>query len=206
VAVAFLAAPKTASRFLCDDCGIVNDLLVEKAFLCAVCFRKMRWITRQHVCAGEPCYQLYSDHLCRIQQAGGAVEVPNTLVCTKVVAPAATEPALGLVSTDLRPPGIESDEQPGICVDSGSTERYARSTHTPMLLQPKRSVVASDYPAFVSLPSPSPLQLTQPAGTRQQIADLFDVTYMLMSEVKSLKDGIVELQNQLLLLTLAPDP
>jgi hypothetical protein len=60
-----------------------------------------------------------------------------------------------------------------------------------MLLQPKRSVVASDYPAFVSLPSPSPLQLSQPAGTRQQIADLFDVTYMLMSEVKSLKDGIV---------------
>ena len=134
------------------------------------------------------------------------MEVPNTPVCTKVAESAAIEPASGLGSSDLRPPGIEFGQQHCDCVDSGSTPLYGRYTDTPMLLQPRRSVVATDYAAFVSLPSPPPLQLTQPAGTRQQIADLFDLTYMLVSEVTSLKQGIVELQNQLLLLTLAPDP
>jgi len=202
----FAAAPKTAVQFLCDDCGIVTDFLVENVFLCAVCFRKMRWITRQSVCAGKLCYQLYSDHLCRIQRAGGAVEVPNTPVCTKVAESAATQPASGLGSSDLRPPGIEFGQQHCDCVDSGSTPLYGRYTDTPMLLQPRRSVVATDYAAFVSLPSPSPLPWTQSAGTRQQIADLFALTDTLVSEVSKLKAGIHVLQDQLRLLTYASHP
>jgi hypothetical protein len=75
-----------------------------------------------------------------------------------------------------------------------------------MLLQPRRSVVATDYAAFVSLPSPSPLQLTQPAGTRQQMADLVALTYTLVSEVTSLKQGIGDLQDQVRLLTNASEP
>ena len=132
--------------------------------------------------------------------------VPNTIVRTVVAESAATGPVSGLESPDFRPPGFESGQRDCAVVDAGTSPLYGRCTITPMLLQPRRTVVATDYAAFVSLPSPPPLQLTQPAGTRQQIADLFALTYTLVSEVTSLKKGIGDLQNQLRLLTHASDP
>ena len=209
----FIVAPKTAFQFLCDDCGIVTDFLVDTIFLCAVCFRKMRWISQQSVCAGKLCYNIYSDHLCRIQQAGGTVAVPNTIVRTVVAESAATDPVSGLESPDFRPPGFESGQRDCAVVDAGPPPLYGRCTDTPMLLQPRRTVVATDYAAFVSLPSPPPLQLTQPAGIRQQMAEIVALIYTLVSEVASLKQGIQgvatrigDLQGQVRLLTNASEP
>ena len=101
------------------------------------------------------------------------------------------------------PPGIDCSQQHSVYLPSEAPHISRRYIDAPILLQPMQSVVSTDYAAFVSLPSPSPLPWTQSAGTRQQIADLFAVIDTLVSEVSTLKAGILVLQEQLRLLTFA---
>ena len=200
----FTETPKTVTRSLCDDCGLVTDFLAGHVFLCAVCFRKMRMISRNSVCSGQRCYESYCRHLSLMQAAGGALQLQHPKPYTEVVkSPSALS---GAMSSATCPPGIGCSQQQSVYLPSEAPHISCRYNDASILLQPMQSVVKTDYAAFVSLPSPSPLPWTQSAGTRQQIADLLTVIEALVSEVSTLKAGILGLQEQLRLLTFPSPP
>ena len=200
----FTATAKTVTRFLCDDCGLVTDFLAGNVFLCAVCFRKMRMISGNSVCSGTRCYQSYCEHLSLIQAAGGDVELSRPKSITEV---AESPPSLSCSrSSAALSAGIDCFQQHSVCLPSEAPHISRRYVDAPIVLPRMNSVLSTDYAAFVSLPSPSPLPWTQSAGTRQQIGDLFAVIKDLVSEVSTLKAGVLGLQEQLRLLTFASRP
>jgi hypothetical protein len=59
----YVTARKTNRQYLCQKCLLVNDFLVRKNELCAVCFRKERLAIGDRFCIGTPCFDKYHQHL-----------------------------------------------------------------------------------------------------------------------------------------------
>jgi hypothetical protein len=181
----------------------VIDFLAGNVFLCVVCFRKMRMISGNSVCSGLRCYQSYCEHLSLIP-AGGDVGLSRPTSITEV---AESPPSLSCPrSSAALSAGIDCFQQHSVCLPFEALDISRRYVDAPIVLPRMNSVMSTDYASFVSLPSPSPLPWTQSAGTRQQIGDLFAVIKDLVSEVSTLKAGVLGLQEQLRLLTFASRP
>ena len=59
----YVTATETKHKYPCTECNIVNDFLVKRGWLCAVCLRTEKLEEGHGFCIGQPCFNKQCEHL-----------------------------------------------------------------------------------------------------------------------------------------------
>ena len=168
----YVTARKTNHQYLCKKCALVNDFLVRKNNLCAVCFRRERLAAGDSFCIGKPCFDKHHQHLLiqKSKRTSYVSDLVDPWLETHFVASVAKPDAHPLPLQD------HSGSQHGC-----STLGVLTVSHTPQAARTS-TVVAG---ACLQLPAPA-----EPPQNHLQDEQLIATLHHLVQEVSSAKQEL----------------